>query len=291
MTLEELIRGSPIVAQQPSNGGGEEVVVNTPPTQGPRIKRGFIGGPFALGTTGGNILGAIGDGLLATAGRRPVYSPRLDNAAQAEALQDYRVDPDGALDKLTQIAPGSAVELMNERSKLESERAVRDSMVEERRVKRADRVNEIATRLAGSATKDTWPTVRDRIQKFFVAQGVDPYFDLPESWDEAQVQALRMSGVPTEDQISQESTDEDRSERRRLTAERNAVSERQGDARIGISAQRAAVSNANSSARTQDARRRTDAYIKNVESQIQTRANGGSRGGPRRVRASIANRK
>lgn len=78
-------------------------------------RRGFLG----VGSTGGNVLGAIGDALLIGTGNQPIYRGRLREHRVNEALQNYLSDPDAAIAELMKFDAPAGIGLHQQREAAE----------------------------------------------------------------------------------------------------------------------------------------------------------------------------
>lgn len=181
-------------------GAPQDIAVEADPLPEPERKSGLLGGAFSVGKTGGNILGYLGDAFLAQAGRAPQYAPRLEQARAAEALENFSTDPIEALQQYQMVNPEKALDRFNQFYDNQRQDAVSNSVVAARNQALQDVVDERALRLLSSATPETYPAILSQVERYYTAKGMSPQFELPPSYDEAQIAAARAVGVPVETQ-------------------------------------------------------------------------------------------
>lgn len=206
----------------------DEIAIESSRLEQPKNIGLFKKGPFALGNTGANVLGALGDALLG----KPVYQNKVDRMNMVDALENYRTDPETAVDKVIAVNPEFGIELQNKRALASEMRAVRDAQVLAARQKYEDNVHGTVTRLMGAATKETWPAMRAQVLRYYQGKGVEPPFDIPEKFDEAAVRQLRLSGVPTKDQYDDEGMAEYRDDQIGVRRESNSIRRSLGESRL-----------------------------------------------------------
>lgn len=207
-----------------------------------KYKTGIVQGMLRPGSTGGNILGALGDAFLIQSGNKPQYAPRLQGLREQEALENYGSDPRGALDRFSQVAPGAeSLSAWNQFDDNRRQHAVAAASLRRSQQEYEDTTNKRGIGLLGAATKDTWPQVRAQVQKYYAARGMEPPFELPEAYDQAKISALRMAGIDPEDQVRSEDT---RNYRDAMLAERQAANDELNTYRnksLSVSERRAAA--------------------------------------------------
>lgn len=165
------------------------------------MREGLVrGGPFAMGKTGGNILGILGDALLVGGGRDPMYQPRLRQAREAEAMIDYTDDPERAINQLSQIDPHKASELWNKLQERKSVDSVRQAQVRSAEDEYIDVTNQRALAYLGAATPRTYSALKSRIDQYYADRGVEPMFQLPDEYDEETIRSIARGGVPVTEQ-------------------------------------------------------------------------------------------
>lgn len=245
---------------------GPDITVNGPQSQ---YRTGILSGKsgdkgiFRPGSLGGNILGALGDAFLVQGGAAPQYAPRLKALREAEALKGFQADPQNAIAQLTQVDPASGLKLYD----TVNDNQFRDKAFDlKKRADDLDYQNSTDSRalaLLSSATADTYPQILNWVKRYYSTRGVQPSFDLPETYDEAKIKALTMSGIPVDKQAD---LADRAANRAALTSYRNVVTKQRGqynDARIGI-ASRNADTNAkradNDTVRAAAAKERADKY-------------------------------
>lgn len=166
------------------------------------LREGVLKGPFSVGKTGGNILGILGDAFLTQAGHDPRYQPRVREAREAEALAGFSDNPEEAINRLITISPDKG--LLQQQNITEN--AQRQAGIDIRQKQVNDEYeNNTHTRagaLIGAATKENYPAMRKRYYDYYVARGITPMVELPETFKEAQLLALRKAGMSPEDQAT-----------------------------------------------------------------------------------------
>jgi len=154
----------------------------------PNLRQGIVhGGLFGLGHTGGNILGILGDAFLTQAGHAPQYAPRLQQAREAEALQDFQTDPVGALQKYGMINPQDMLHQTDVMHDNQRQQAAADSVIADNTQNRYLKTRGVLAGMANAAanSKDpskVWPTMLDQMKRYAEANGfTDPLPDSPET--------------------------------------------------------------------------------------------------------------
>lgn len=193
-----------------------EIVVENEPYPKSKYRNGIVqGGTFRLGGLGGNILGALGDAFLMQAGQNPVYRQRLQQARISEAMESFQQDPERAIDMLMQIDPEAAAKLAQQQ--VENRRADRgldqtdtelgirgrtaDSQIRTNDMQWREGINDRAMAMLGKANAQTYPALRRQVINYYKSYGMEPPFELPETFDEAAVTALRLGRVPVGTQM------------------------------------------------------------------------------------------
>jgi hypothetical protein len=192
--------------EPPVNQNDEIAVTGNPQPRSELDDRIIRGGPLRMGSVGGNILGALGDAFLTQGGRDPQYAPRLQRARAAEALQDYRTDPEGAIDRYLQVDPTGAAELFNQTR--DNNRA--DSQLANQTMGANDEyeanTHTRAGALIGAATDEpTYQRVRQRYYSYYQQRGVEPLMELPETYAEAQRMSTQRAFIDSEEQAKLDS--------------------------------------------------------------------------------------
>lgn len=206
---------TPPIAPPPGGNEYPEIVVQNDPLPKSKYKTGIIQGFLRPGSTGGNILGALGDAFLTQAGHAPRYAPRLQQLREAEALENFGSDPAQAAALMTQVNPDASLKMYSEigderraeaenaRREAENERA---SALQAAKLRQAEQeygetIDARAIAMLGNANAKTYPAIRQRALDYFKKHNRQPPFELPETFDEASVQAIRMSQVPVGKQM------------------------------------------------------------------------------------------
>lgn len=198
--------------------GEPDIVVGGNPIDKPKVHPLFGGGLFSTGRTGGNILGILGDAFRAQAGLDPMYAPKLQQARDAEALQNFQSDPTASLDKYLMTNPDKAVGAIN--TYQDNDRANRATTAV-LRDKDLDYENAMRGRVGSmlyAANEKTFPQVLARAQAYADSKGLN--IKLPQTWDEAQ--AWAREDVPVKDQIAGDALAAYRAD---TTADRRAANE------------------------------------------------------------------
>lgn len=214
--------GMPQVAQAPVpiEGPNEMVVQDNPYRQ--QLREGFFkGGPFATGKLGGNILGALGDALLAQGGQGPIYAPKLQRARESEAMIDLARDPERAIEQLSQVNPERAADLWDQWQTNQRQQSVADAQI-----RNADDEYNLTTHdrginYLGAATEQSYPHVKQLVEKWYADRGVEMPYQLPDTFDPNLLGAIASSGIPMEKQA----TLEDNREYREAVLGQNATNE------------------------------------------------------------------
>lgn len=162
-----------------------ELVVESDGLPPSKYRRGLLGGAFGVGRTGGNILGLIGDAFLMQAGQRPIYSPRLQELREAEALEDYATDPRKALKQYQMVNPQDGLDRWDKYEdnvradgQLTRQNRLLDSQIEDTVAKRVQA-------MFRTATPETLGAITKRAEEYYTAKGLTPP-TLPTTVAEAQ---------------------------------------------------------------------------------------------------------
>lgn len=177
----------------------QEIVVEEDPFSS-KYKEGiFNGGLFRLGSTGGNILGTIGDALLIGSGNEAIYHPRLREARINEALEDYQNDPERAFKNLTQVDANLAREAYEDYQTNQADRAESAAKVRSEEEEFVANTHARALAYLGAATPQSYPMLKERIDQFYAERGVTPMFNLPSEYDEEAISAVVRGGISPTD--------------------------------------------------------------------------------------------
>lgn len=178
----------------------EGIDVEGAPSQ---LREGVLKGAFSAGRTGGNILGILGDAFLTQAGHAPRYAPRLREARESEALAGFFENPQTAIERLMDISPDKALAQHQNQAKNAMDQARidisgRSADLDNRKFTEEyeNNTHARAGALIGAATEDNYAEMRKRYYDYYKARGVAPFVELPETFEEAKLEALRRSGVP-----------------------------------------------------------------------------------------------
>lgn len=220
----------------PAEAQGEDIVVENKPYPKSKYKQGLIGGPFAVGTTGGNILGMLGDAFLAQSGRGPQYAPRLQQLRTGEAIQDLSNDPVRAQQLLAGIDNDLSVDVWNKNADNLVQQRNSQILNQERDERYRNSINTRGFSLLRAATPETYAAIADQVRRYFVAKGVDPDFNIPDTYEEAARLQPWNSQVTPDQQDRAESLADYRD--RLLSERRNAEGGRNYRARLTDSTRR-----------------------------------------------------
>lgn len=209
-------------------------------------------GMFGLKGTFRDILGGLGDALLISEGRAPLYRQQRQREKEGEAMAGFQTDPLGSIEKMASVNGQLAQRMMtahqssvNNAAKLRQAeaKAARQAGIDEVTLagKKADNLKKargVGGRMLQQAKPDgsNWASVRQLLNTVFEKRGIENPFDLPEEFPGAEgVSALIKSTINVEKNLA----DEDRDAR-------NADLSRDSKERISIARQNAATSAANS---------------------------------------------
>lgn len=184
------------------SAAGPDIVIGGQPIDPAKVRSGILGGTFGVGRTGGNILGLLGDAFLTQAGRDPQYAPRLQQAREAEALQNYQSDPTGALDKFLAVNPEKALGAINTNQDNQRADKATNAILRDKDQGYEDAIRSRASSMLYSANEKTWPAVRAQALAYAKSKGIE--LDIPETWEGAQQWA--QSDVPVKDRMSNDAT-------------------------------------------------------------------------------------
>lgn len=188
-------------APDPSSDGGD-IVVPGGALPEPKRRLGLVhGGTFQIGRTGGNILGLLGDAFRAQAGLDPSYGPRLQQARDSEALENYSSDPLTALQKLTMTSPGAALAGFNQYYDNRRADKTASSLDQDRNDEREDKTRNAAASFIYAANEKTFPQALARAKAFLQSRGGDAS-DLPTTFEDAKAWASGSVPVGTQQNLA-----------------------------------------------------------------------------------------
>lgn len=225
--------------------------------QNPASREGLLRGGFSVGHTGGNILGLIGDALLVSAGRHPIYQDRVRRQRAGDAVEGLADDPLGVMKNLGHIGEANAAlglyDKYNDNQRMDrSEARLNEDAAYRRDLQSGDRV----ASMLGVANEKNWSTLVPRVQAYAKSRGYDIPWELPEKYDSEFVDTIRNGSVKTKDQMTISNTQDyrnsrlgqidrnldsqitDRTERRGETGRHNLVNEGLSGERNDISQSR-----------------------------------------------------
>lgn len=151
--------------------------------------------------------GRLGDAFSLQGGGKAWRQARLDEENLASALRPITSDPDLAVRNLLQIGRGDeAIGLYDKVADNRRADTLNAARVTAQREGYIKNTHDRAFSLLGAATPETYAGLRNTVQNYYKSRGVDPLFELPETYNKAQLAALRMGGVDPEDQVRLEET-------------------------------------------------------------------------------------
>lgn len=168
---------------------------------------------FAPGTTTGDIYGIVKDALLVQGGAKPMFREQMQNLREAEALSGITSDPDRAIEMLLPVNAKMGMDLYNSRQDDLRLQETAAAAAQANRQKFEDTVHKRAGSLIYSATDSTYPALRKRYYDYYKGKGVEPAYELPETFDEAALGAARSFTMDPEDQARMAATRQYREER------------------------------------------------------------------------------
>lgn len=209
-----------------------------------------------------DILGTLGDFLLTRLHMPAMYAPAQEARKLAAAQANIDTDPVGSIQQVSSIDPVFGAKLRDQyidNSRLAASQAstaeARDARLAQAAALQNEKNRNTSASYLGSlvgvpeADRATnYAAIRQRLLSRYGTSDPQLANDLPETYDPVAVDSFIDGAVPVGTQRSQRlqatrdaATDADRDAARGERVRHNTVTERQGDARIGISAQRAAA--------------------------------------------------
>lgn len=232
------VQASPQAPQGPqgTSDSGEAVVEHNP--------------VFHSQVHGHNLLGILGDAFLAQAGRPLQYAPRVQQAREAEALQNLTSNPDQAIHRLASVNAPVALQLYNSHSDDARQQAIADAQVRAA----GDVHQQIGYARLGSilstANPQNYSRVRDIANTVAQQYGIDMPVDLPQTYDEKALDNARNAFVPVPTQEQQDARDFYRQQMMTYRRDSMASREQIAAANRGAANTRAAGAQAGATART-----------------------------------------
>lgn len=147
-------------------------------------------------------LGAIADILLA----RPIFHNKAKQESIKSAFQGFTEDPLRTIRRVAQVSPNAAWEMYNvyhdNNIQDQQQQRLKDSTTFDRGIG-----------LLSVATPQNYSAIKQRVQKYWAAQGFNPGIDLPEEYDPEALQGIREAGMSAKDQLTYENTADYRQQR------------------------------------------------------------------------------
>lgn len=183
-------------------------------TYSPRISADTVQTPvhkglFGIKGTARDILGILGDALLAFNGRGPQYGPRRQQERVEDAMTAYDFDPEGALRKLMQVDPEAGIKLQNSRNLDLYRQGVLTN--QEARIEAAARKQEdlqlqrgmgvMASIARAGDSKEMWPKTAAMMRETASNLGIDLPYDIPDEYDPEFSKLATASGMKPADLI------------------------------------------------------------------------------------------
>ena len=190
-------------APAPADAAGPDIVVGGNPIDKPKLHPLFGGGLFQTGKTGGNILGILGDALRAQAGLDPMYAPKLQQAREGEALQNFQSDPTGALDKFLLVNPEKALGAINTNQDNDRANRATTAVLRDKDLDYENAIRGRAGSMLYAANEKTFPQLRAQAEAYLKSKGITDV-QLPNTWEEAQGWAR--GEVPVDKQMNADAT-------------------------------------------------------------------------------------
>lgn len=256
--LETAVFGVPI-----HSGDQDTPYLSGPPGTNPvNIPQGMRHKGRGVGGVATDILGYLGDFLLTKLGMPAQYGPARQQKKLKEAYTGFESDPIGAINRVTDVDFATGTKLREQfidNARLAASQAstaeARDARLAQAAALQNEKNRNTSASYLGSlvgvpkADRATnYAAIRQRLLSRYGTSDPQLATDLPETYDPVAVDSFIDGAVPVGTQRSQRlqatrdaATDADRDADRGERVRHNTVTERQGDARIGISAQRAAA--------------------------------------------------
>jgi hypothetical protein len=230
----------------------------------PRPKRrlGLVhGGTFQMGRTGGNILGLLGDAFRAQAGLDPAYAPRLQQARDSEALENYSSDPLAALQQLTMTNPGAALPAFNQYYDNQRQDKATNSLIADRTDAREDSARNAAASILYASNEKTFPAALARAKAFAERRGVDTS-DFPSTFEDAK--SWGRGSVPVDKQENLDALTEYRTSETARKAAADAARDRYYNSNVGERRRHNQVAETVAERRARTAEQRAGTYAESV---------------------------
>lgn len=146
-----------------------------------------------------DVLGAVGDAMLAQGGSKPMYAPKRQEFLVGEAMQGFDKDPVGTIKAVSKLDPALGERMLNNYQENEIRkdaqayadmRAKRDDDLARQQYE--DKTFDVAFSMLGNPNiEKSYTKVRLQILKYLEARGIDPEkAGLPETYDREAIDSL-----------------------------------------------------------------------------------------------------
>lgn len=195
-------------------GDGTDPVTGAPiVVQGTKASPPLVTGPTEAATPSGtpvaaapkkkhiwqDVLGAVGDAMLAQGGSKPMYAPYREQQKIGDAMQGFDKDPVGVIKQVSAIDPALGERMLNNYQEGEirkdaqayaNMRAKRDDDLARQQYE--DKTFDVAFSMLGNPNiEKSYDKVRPQIFKYLEARGIDPEkAGLPEVYDKDVIDGL-----------------------------------------------------------------------------------------------------
>lgn len=150
-------------------------------------------GLFGISGTPRNILGMIGDALMVGQGGQPLYTQGVRGEKIGDATKMMDLDPMAAIQRIAGIDPKLGQEYLADYQKEQGATAKRegDQRNDDRTYglnrdrfafDRGKEFNPVAAGYITTATEQSWPMVRDKTRAAYKNMGIEPPFEIPDTW-------------------------------------------------------------------------------------------------------------
>lgn len=186
-------------------------------------------GMFGMKGTLRDVVGMLGDAFLVQSGNAPVYAPQRQKERAADAMAGQTANPLAAVERMTQVDPSASWQMhekvmANQIAEAQAQAAALKAQ-QENYEKGA---NFFAQRIYGAENEEGYQRIRPMLLEAKRRFGLGDEFQVPEKYDEVLAQTMGRGAMKT-----------DRQEVVQQGNRRLDITERQGDARIGVAQQNA----------------------------------------------------
>jgi hypothetical protein len=163
-----------------------------------------------------------------------MFAPRLQELVTGEALQDLSSDPNRASQMLAGIDNNLAVDVWNKNTDNAVQRRNSEILNQDRDERYRQGINTRGFSLLKASTPETYASMKDQVKKYFASKGVEPDFDIPETFEEASRSTPWNADITPQ---QQDRLDAQRDYQARLLAQRDRAEEgrnRRTDKTLGV---------------------------------------------------------